>query len=61
MPGAYPRTSTLALTSVTLPYLLKLANWGVKKVLEDSPDLVTALNCYEGEVTNEGVKKAHVL
>jgi len=61
MPGAYPRTSTLALTSVTLPYIVNLANKGVKSVLDSSDVMQTALNTYKGKVTNEGVKKAHSL
>lgn len=61
MPGAYPRTSTLALTSVTLPYITELANKGVQEVLQSSEPMKKALNCYEGKVTNEGVKKAHNL
>ena len=61
MPGAYPRTSTLALTSVTLPYLVDLANKGVTAVLESSHAMTKALNTYKGELTNEGVKRAHAL
>lgn len=61
MPGAYPRTATLALTSVTLPYIVNLANEGVKSVLESSNAMKTALNTHKGKVTNEGVKKAHNL
>ena len=61
MPGAYPRTSTLALTSVTLPYIVELASKGVKTVLDDSLAMKTALNTYKGKVTNKGVKKAHNL
>lgn len=61
MPGAYPRTSTLALTAVTLPYILELATSSVQSVLENSHAMKTALNTYEGKVTNPGVKKAHGL
>ncbi|KIM12039.1 MAG: alanine dehydrogenase [Sulfuricurvum sp. PC08-66] len=57
MPGAYPRTSTLALTSATLPYIRTLIQKGVEEVLQ-MPTFASALNCYEGRVTNEGVKKA---
>ncbi len=58
MPGAYPRTSTLALTSVTLSYIMQLANEGVTKVLESSGPMRTALNTFEGKVTNKAVKAA---
>lgn len=61
MPGAYPRTSTLALTSVTLPYIISLVKLGVKATLEHSHQMKKALNIYKGKVTNEGVKKAHKL
>jgi len=50
MPGAYPHTSTIALTSVTLPYIRRLAQLGVDEALRVSPELVTALNVRQGEV-----------
>jgi alanine dehydrogenase len=51
MPGAVPRTSTFALTGVTLPYLLKLANLGVEKALSADQALLTGLNTYRGKIT----------
>jgi len=51
MPGAYPRTSTLALTNATLPYIKMLADWGINKAAED-PILRTALNTYQGKITH---------
>lgn len=50
MPGAVPYTSTLALTNVTLPYVLKLANLGWKAATERYPDLSKGLNIVEGEI-----------
>lgn len=50
MPGAVPYTSTLALTNVTLPYVLKLANMGWEKACEQNPDLRSGLSIVRGEV-----------
>lgn len=51
MPGAVPRTSTFALEAAMLPYLVKLANKGIKPALAEHPDLRLGLNTYEGAVT----------
>jgi alanine dehydrogenase len=61
MPGAVPRTSTLALTNVTLPYLLALARDGVQKALASDPALRHGLNVHEGVVTHRAVAEAHDL
>lgn len=50
MPGAVARTSTIALTNATLPYVAALAEKGVKKALEDDPNLMNGLNICKGEV-----------
>lgn len=50
MPGAVPYTSTLALTNVTLPYVLKLANMGWEKACEQNADLRSGLSIVKGEV-----------
>ena len=50
MPGAVPYTSTIALTNVTLPYVLKLANKGWRKACEDDHTLAKGLNIVEGDV-----------
>jgi len=50
MPGAYPRTSTLALTSVTLPYVRRLADAGLA-ALRDDPGFAKALNTHQGFLT----------
>ena len=59
MPGAVPHTSTYALTNVTLPYALELANKGWRRALQDDPALALGLNTYEGAVTYAPVAEAH--
>jgi alanine dehydrogenase len=61
MPGAYPRTSTLALTNATLPYIITLANTGIERAIEISPAFKSALNTYEGEITNKSLADAFML
>ncbi len=58
MPGAVPRTSTYALTNVTLPYVLAIANKGVERAVRDDPALALGVNTWGGEVTNQGVADA---
>ncbi|SHJ28763.1 alanine dehydrogenase [Clostridium cavendishii DSM 21758] len=58
MPGAVPRTSTIALESATLPYLLKIANNGVEEALREDHCLLKGLNTYKGHVTCEPVAKS---
>jgi alanine dehydrogenase len=58
MPGAYPRTSTLALTNATLPYVKMLANKGIEKAIAESSEIRSSLNTYQGRITNEALKKA---
>lgn len=53
MPGAYPRTSTLALTNATLPYIKTLANKGVEKAAKEDPALRTSLNTYRGNIVHK--------
>ncbi|MDB5306365.1 MAG: ald [Gemmataceae bacterium] len=55
MPGAVGRTSTYALTNVTLPYALQLANKGVEKATKDNPGLAAGVNIRAGKVTNKAV------
>jgi len=55
MPGAYPRTSTIALSSVTLPYIIKLANLGWSRAVNEDPALAKGVNVAEGRVTCAGV------
>jgi len=58
MPGAYPRTSTIALTNATLPYLIRLADAGVDKAASKDKALRTALNIYQGKVTHKGLAES---
>ena len=55
MPGAVPRTSTLALTGATLPYALKIANLGAEEACRRDPALMRGLNTYRGHVTYKAV------
>ncbi|ELK20623.1 alanine dehydrogenase [Anoxybacillus flavithermus] len=57
MPGAVPRTSTLALTNVTMPYALQIANKGVQKAVADNPALRLGVNVANGEITYEAVAR----
>jgi alanine dehydrogenase len=61
MPGAVPNTSTYALTNVTLPYAVELANRGWKKALKADHSLALGLNTYDGHLTNGPVAEAHEL
>ncbi|MCA9502445.1 MAG: alanine dehydrogenase [Myxococcales bacterium] len=61
MPGAYARTSTQALTSVTLPYLESLALGGVDGAVERHPELAHGVSCHAGRLTCEEVALAHGL
>lgn len=57
MPGAVPRTATMGLTNVTVPYALQIANRGVKEALLGNEPLQKGLNTYNGHVTYEAVAK----
>ena len=59
MPGAVPHTSTYALTNVTLPYAVELANRGWREALQRDPALALGLNAHEGQLTNAPVADAH--
>ncbi|MET9224739.1 alanine dehydrogenase [Lentzea sp. NPDC003310] len=58
MPGAVPRTSTYALTNVTLPYAVALADKGWEKALKDDRSLALGLNAHAGKLTNGPVAEA---
>ncbi|ANZ37953.1 alanine dehydrogenase [Lentzea guizhouensis] len=58
MPGAVPRTSTYALTNVTLPYAVALADKGWQKALQDDRSLALGLNVHAGQLTNGPVAEA---
>lgn len=55
MPGAVPRTSTLALTNATLPYIKLLAQQGVQQALHTDPHLANGLNVQHGKIVNAAV------
>lgn len=59
MPGAVARTSTLALTNVTLPFALEIANKGYLNALKENTALLKGLNVIEGKLTCEKVAEAH--
>jgi alanine dehydrogenase len=58
MPGAVPFTSTEALVSVTLPYILVMAGRGLTEAVTDRPELLSGLNTVKGAVCHPGVAKA---
>ncbi|MEC9070666.1 MAG: alanine dehydrogenase, partial [SAR324 cluster bacterium] len=58
MPGAVARTSTLALTNVTLPYAIQLAKKGWKKACKEDSALALGLNTHAGKITCKGVSEA---
>ncbi|MGO9015229.1 MAG: alanine dehydrogenase [Dissulfurispiraceae bacterium] len=57
MPGAYPRTSTLALTNATLPYIAALADKGIESAINEDIELRSALNTRNGEIMNAALKE----
>ncbi|MDK2806825.1 MAG: alanine dehydrogenase [Thermoanaerobacterium sp.] len=59
IPGAVPRTSTFALTNVTIPYAIDIANKGYKKALLENKSLLHGLNIYYDNVTYKAVADAH--
>jgi alanine dehydrogenase len=61
MPGAVPHTSTYALTNVTLPYVVELADHGWRDALRRDPALALGLNTHDGAVTYGPVAEAHGL
>lgn len=61
MPGAVPYTSTLALTNVTLPYIITLANLGWEKACEQNLDLKKGLSIAQGTVLLDEIKAAFTL
>jgi alanine dehydrogenase len=61
MPGAVPHTSTYALTNVTLPYAVELANHGWRAALTADPALALGLNTHDGRITYGPVAEAHAM
>ncbi len=58
MPGAYPRTSTLALTNATLPYIRIIAEQGIRKAVEESSPLRSSVNTWEGKIMNKALAES---
>ena len=59
MPGAVPRTSTIGLTNVTVPYALQIANKGYVKASLDDQAILKGINTLEGHITCDAVAKSH--
>jgi alanine dehydrogenase len=58
MPGAVPRTSTFALTNMTLPYIERIAAVGVREALRRDPALARGVNVWRGDIVCEGVAES---
>lgn len=58
IPGAIPRTATLALTNVTLPFMIEIANQGLEKVKAANPALAKGINIYDGKIVHPKVALA---
>jgi alanine dehydrogenase len=61
MPGAYPKTSTIALTNATIPYVRKLANKGSVNAIKDDSSLALGVNVFNGVITNRAVAQTQGL
>lgn len=58
MPGALPKTSTMALTNATLPYVLQIADKGWQQAMRDNPEIRRGANVINGQVTYRAVAEA---
>lgn len=58
MPGAVPRTSTLALTNATLPYALEIADKGWQRAMRENHEITLGANAIDGKITCTGVAEA---
>jgi alanine dehydrogenase len=58
IPGAYPRTSTLALTNATFPYVVQIADKGYERAMREDEALRKGLNLIEGKVVCQGVAES---
>ena len=61
MPGAVPRTSTYALTNVTLPYVKALADKGWIRAIREDACLALGVNVARGQIVYQAVAEAHGL
>jgi alanine dehydrogenase len=55
IPGAFPRTSTFALTNATFPYILQIADKGYEKAMKENEALRKGLNLIDGKLVCQGV------
>jgi alanine dehydrogenase len=55
MPGALPRTATVALTNATLPYAVEIANKGWERAMMENPEIKAGANVVNGKVTYKAV------
>lgn len=58
MPGAVPRTSTFALTNVTLPYIVEVANKGYSRAMRENQEIARGMNLIEGMVVHPAVAES---
>lgn len=58
MPGAVPKTSTIALTNSTLPYVIEIANKGWKTAFRENPEIRSGANVVDGKITHKEVADA---
>lgn len=58
MPGAVPRTSTMALTNATLPYVVEIANKGYERAMEENREIARGINLIRGEVVHRAVAES---
>jgi alanine dehydrogenase len=58
IPGAFPRTSTFALTNATFPYVLQIADKGYEKAMEENEALRKGLNLIDGKVVYQAVAES---
>lgn len=58
IPGAVAKTATLALANATLPYIIEIANSGIKGAITKRPELKPGINCYAGNVTLPSIAEA---
>ncbi|MBG9980167.1 alanine dehydrogenase [Facklamia sp. DSM 111018] len=58
IPGAVPRTSTIALTNATLKYAIQIANLGINKAAKESDAILTGINTYYGQLTSQAVAES---
>ena len=59
MPGAVPRTSTIALTNATLSYGLQIAGKGLEQACKDNEEIFSAINTYDGKLTCKTVADSY--